>query len=315
MRIGRSVGVLTALLAVMLAGTSVAYTQTRSEQQQGPVVKPQDITVEPVNVDATGPDDLFVPDAQTSPTEANSSRDRQSAATALREQVDAEILEARRRTLQLETAFDKVQRQFVENDPGEQAAVPEQVLGRFERGLDELEDRFDRAESGFRALGEVDRAEGARDALDALDTLQGQLGLLGLRLETRGERARVANALELDLELLVESLELLLGPVVEGDREFDDDIIRPPEGIEPSREIIRPAEGIEPSREIIRPAEGIEPSREIIRPAEGVEPSREIIRPAEGVAPSREIIRPAEGVAPSREIIRPPTSDNPAVAD
>jgi hypothetical protein len=252
MKIGRSVCVLTALLAVTLAGTSV-HAQAESESQETPFVQPADVTVEPVSVESVDPDELSLSEQQISRADSTNRRRDQAASAALLEQVEVEIAEARRRALRFESAFDKVQRQFVQTEPGEQATVDDDVLERFERDLDGLETRFDRVESGFRALGEVERAQHATDALEALDTLKGQLALLGLRLEKRGERARVANALEFDFELLVESLEALHGPVVPGDREFNNDIIRPPEGVEPSGEIIRPPEGLEPTQEIIRP--------------------------------------------------------------
>jgi hypothetical protein len=272
-------------MAVMLA-SSMVYGQSQSRFQQIPWVESADATVEPVSVEPVSVESITVESVGVG--DVSTANDRF-------EQVEAEIVEVERFAVDFASAFEKAQRQFVEGIPGQQAVVPQRVLERFEHDLDELERRFTRIGLGFDELGRPRRAERTREALGALEVLQAQLALLGLRLETRGERARVANALEFDFQLLLTALAALktpraLGrPVVLGDREFDADIIRPPEGVTPAGVLIRPPKGIEPSREIIRPPQGIEPSDEIIRPPEPIEQPD--------------------------DIIRPPTSDNPAVSE
>ncbi|QED30852.1 hypothetical protein FRD00_02400 [Persicimonas caeni] len=249
---------------------------------------------EPVDVDDTrpvdprtgqtvDPNDVFV----ISPFDSG---DRMSA-TALAEQVQTALDQARERTVKFESAIEKVERQFAEIEPGEQVTVPPEVLGRFEREVDVLGDDFRQVRRGFNRLGLAEEAERTRQVVSSLDILQTRLALLGLEFE-KAEGATVPSDLQFDFELLVEALALLkqrrLGlPNFNAGRFADNDrIIRPPEGLDPPRGLIRPPEGLEPPRGLIRPAQGLRPSQRIIRPAEGLRPSRQIIRPPRSVNPA-----------------------------
>lgn len=143
--------------------------------------------------------------------------------------------------------------------------VPQRVLDGYRREIDGVQQQFRRVQRGFERLGRRAEAVQTGRMISLLDELRARLAPLGLELVESSERVRVANELRLDLDLLEQRREEL--PEFMPDRFAEQpDIIRPPEGIEPSREIIRPPEGIEPSREIIRPPEGIKPSQQIIRP-------------------------------------------------